>query len=121
MKKLYVGNLSYSTTDSGLSAAFDKFGSLASAKVITDKFSGQSRGFGFVEIEDDEEATRAISEMDGISVDGKVIKVNEARPQERSGGGSGRSGGWGGGGNSRSSYGNSRGGGRQRSNYSGGY
>lgn len=113
MKKLYVGNLSYSTTDSGLSAAFDKYESLASAKVITDKFSGQSRGFGFVEIEDDDEASRAISEMDGSSVDGKFLKVNEARPMERSSGGSGRSGGWGN--NSRSSYGNR--GGRPRSDY----
>lgn len=120
MKKLYVGNLSYSTTDSGLSTAFERYGSVISTKVITDKFSGQSRGFGFVEIEDDDEANKAISEMDGESVDGKVIKVNEARPQERSGGRSGRSGGWGGG-NSRSSYGNSRGGGRQRSNHSGNY
>lgn len=100
MKKLYVGNLSYSTTEEGLRAFFQEY-SPASVKIITDKFTGDSRGFGFVEIESAELAERAISELNGKSLDGKTLTINEARPQT---GGSGSGGG-------RSFGGGSRGGG----------
>ena len=89
MKKLYVGNLSYQTTENELSSVFEKYGPLRSVKIISDKFSGESRGFGFVEIEADDMADRAIQEMNGASVDGKALKVNEARPMENRGGFSG--------------------------------
>ena len=90
MKKLYVGNLSYSTSNESLSAAFGKYKSLRSARIVTDRDSGQARGFGFVEIDDDSEADAAIAEMDGQALDGRNIKVNEARPQTGGGGGGGR-------------------------------
>ena len=87
---LYVGNLSYNTTESDLRTAFQAHGEVTSAAVITDKESGQSKGFGFVEMADGQSATNAISALDGTEVDGRQIKVNEARPRaERSGGGGG--------------------------------
>ena len=89
MKKLYVGNVSYSTTEEGLRAFFREYQPV-SVKIITDKFTGQSRGFGFVEIENDELAERAISELNGKALDGKTLTVNEARPQT-GGSGGGRS------------------------------
>ena len=117
MKKLYVGNISYNTTEEELRAAFEKYQSIQSVKLITDKFSGESRGFGFIELGDDEEAQRAIQEMDGAELGGKNLKVNEARPQTSTGGGGSRSGG-------RSGYGRSGGGGgggrHERGGYSGG-
>lgn len=79
-KKLYVGNLSYDTDNDSLKAAFSKVGPVASANVITDKFSGRSRGFGFVEMENDEDVDKAISTWDGKDLDGRTIKVNEAKP-----------------------------------------
>ena len=82
MKKLYVGNLPRSVRDDDLADLFQEYG-VASAKVITDRDSGQSRGFGFVEIEDDEVALRAIEEKNGVDVDGYALVVNEARPPER--------------------------------------
>jgi len=114
VKKLYVGNLSYHTTENGLQAAFEKYPSVTSVKIINDKFSGQSRGFGFVELSDDEEAARAINEMNGSTLDGKALKVNEARPQV-GGGGNSRGGGWGD--RSRSSQGGRGGGGGYRRNF----
>ena len=102
MKKLYIGNLSYQTTESGLKRAFEQYGSVTSVRIISDKFSGESRGFGFAEFADDQEAEKAISEMNGMSLDGKSLKVNEARPQTDSRGGSGS------GGRPRSSFGDSR-------------
>ena len=96
--KLYVGGLPYSTTEQQLSELFSQQGSVTSAKVITDKFTGQSRGFGFVEMATGEEAQKAIAALNGTAMDGRTITVNEARPQEkRSGGGGGGYGGGGGG------------------------
>jgi RNA recognition motif-containing protein len=81
-KKLYVGGLSYQTTDDTLSASFAQAGTVVSATVIKDKFSGQSKGFGFVEMSTEEEATAAIAMWDGKELDGRTVKVNEARPLE---------------------------------------
>ena len=96
--KLYVGGLPYSTTEQQLSELFAPQGSVTSAKVITDKFTGQSRGFGFVEMATGEEAQKAISALNGTQMDGRTITVNEAKPQEKRGGGGGGYGGGGGGG-----------------------
>jgi RNA recognition motif-containing protein len=79
-KKLYCGNLSYTTTEDGLREAFSAFGSVVSATVIVDKMSGRSKGFGFVEMSTDEEAQAAIDGMNGKMLDGRTITVNEARP-----------------------------------------
>jgi RNA recognition motif-containing protein len=96
--KLYVGGLPYSTTEQQLSELFSPQGSVTSAKVITDKFTGQSRGFGFVEMATGEEAQKAIAALNGTPMGGRTITVNEAKPQEkRSGGGGGYGGGGGGG------------------------
>lgn len=99
-KKLYVGNLSYDTTDSDLQTMFEEFGSVESAQVIMDRDTGRSKGFGFVEMGKDQEAQAAIKSLNGKEVDGRALTVNEARPREdrggRSGGGGGR-GGYGGG------------------------
>src|SRR3990167_5756154 len=97
--KLYVGGLPYSTTEQQLSELFAPQGSVTSAKVITDKFTGQSRGFGFVEMATEDEAQKAISALNGTHIDGRTMTVNEAKPQEkRTGGGGGGYGGGGGGG-----------------------
>jgi len=79
--KLYVGGLSYSIKDADLEAMFAEHGAVASAKVITDRDSGQSKGFGFVEMNDDTEAKAAMSTLNGKDVDGRSLTVNEARPQ----------------------------------------
>ena len=102
-KKLFVGGLSWDTTDEGLRQAFAPNGEITEAKVITDRGTGRSRGFGFVTFAQDEDAKSAISKMDGTSLDGKTIKVNEA--QEKSPRSGGRSGG---------GFGGGRGGGRDR-------
>jgi RNA recognition motif-containing protein len=96
-RKLYVGNLPYSATSDSLRAAFAASGTVDSASVITDRDTGQSKGFGFVEMSTDSEAQGAISAMNGKTLDGRQIKVNEAKPQERRSGGGGRSHGGGGG------------------------
>ena len=104
-KKLYVGGLPYSTTEDSLKDYFSKAGAVESATVVMDKMSGRSRGFGFVEMANDEDATNAISMFDGKDFEGRNIVVNEARPMEeraprRMGGGMGggrREGGAGGG------------------------
>src|SRR3990167_4030072 len=99
-KKLYVGSLSYSTTDSSLKDFFAQAGDVSSANVIMDKISGRSRGFGFVEMTNDDEATKAIDMFNGKELDGRTITVNEARPFEprpRGEGGFKRGGGFGGG------------------------
>ena len=96
--KIYVGGLPYSATEQQLSDLFAAHGSVASARIITDKFTGQSRGFGFVEMSSDSEAQAAITALNGSEMGGRTLTVNEARPQEpRTGGGGGR-GGFGGGG-----------------------
>jgi len=94
-KKLYVGGVSYSTTEGALKDAFSQAGTVASAIIIMDKMTGRSKGFGFVEMSTDEEAQAAIDMFNGKELDGRNIVVNEARPQEdrpkRSFGGGGRS------------------------------
>lgn len=81
-KRLYVGSLPYSVTDAQLSEHFAKAGTVVSAKVITDRNTGQGKGFGFVEMSTDEEAQKAITELNGSELGGRAIVVNEARPQE---------------------------------------
>lgn len=80
-KKLYVGNLSYGVTDETLKGLFAEFGTVESAQIIMDKYSGRSKGFGFVEMTSDEEAAKAIEGLDGKENDGRTLKVNEARPK----------------------------------------
>ena len=90
--KLYVGNLAFSVTEESLNTKFTECGSVTSAKVITDRDSGRSKGFGFVEMSNDDEAQDAISKFDGQDFEGRNIKVNEAKPQaprENRGGGYG--------------------------------
>lgn len=99
--KLYVGGLPYSVTEQQLNELFSQQGSVSSAKVITDKFTGQSRGFGFVEMSTTEEAQKAISALNGTQMDGRPLTVNEAKPQEKRTGGGGGFGGGGGGGRGR--------------------
>ena len=121
--KLYVGNLSYEIQDRDLQQLFAQYGTVSSAKVVMDRDTGRSKGFGFVEMSTDEEAEASISALNGHEVGGRALTVNEARPKEaggerRSGGGGGRGfgGGGGGGGGGYSggggSYGGSRGGDR---------
>ena len=92
-KKLFVGGLSWDTTDEGLRTAFERFGAVTEAKVITDRDTGRSRGFGFVTFEAEGDATTAISEMDGSTLDGRQLRVNEAQDRRdggrRDGGGRG--------------------------------
>ena len=110
--KLYVGNLAYSVRDDSLLQAFSQFGNVSSAKVMMDRETGRSKGFGFVEMGTDAEAQAAINGMNGQPVDGRAVVVNEARPREdRPGGFGGGGGGAGGGGGSRGGYGGSGGGG----------
>ena len=97
-KKLYVGNLSYDTTSESLRAAFEAVGQVATADVISDRYSGRSRGFGFVEMSSDEDANKAIEQLNGTSLDGRTITVAEARPRENRSDRGGRSDDWGGGG-----------------------
>lgn len=88
--KLYVGGLSYSVTDGQLQELFSAHGSVESAKVIADKFTGQSRGFGFVEMGSGSEAQAAISALNGTQYEGRSLVVNEAKPQASRNGGGGR-------------------------------
>jgi hypothetical protein len=106
-KKLYVGNLAYSVRDNDLEQAFGEFGSIVSAKVMMERDTGRSKGFGFVEMGTDAEALAAVEAMNGHSLQGRALTVNEARPMEarppRTGGGGyggGGGGGYGGGGRS---------------------
>ena len=103
--KLYVGNLAYSVRDESLQQAFSQFGTVTSAKVMMDRETGRSKGFGFVEMGSDAEAQSAINGMNGQSLEGRPLVVNEARPREE------RPGGWGGGGGGRSGGGGYGGGG----------
>jgi RNA recognition motif-containing protein len=114
VKKLYVGNLPFSATEDTLHEFFAQAGVNPSAvNLIRDRFTGQSRGFAFVEIGNDEEADRAVNSLNGQNFGGRNLVVNEARPQtERGGGGGGRGGGGGGYGGGRGGHGGGRGGGR---------
>jgi RNA recognition motif-containing protein len=115
--RIYVGGISYNTDSDGLRRAFEQYGQVSEASIVEDKYSGQSKGFGFVEMPNDEEANNAIQRLNGYNLDGRNLTVNEARPrEERSGGGGGGRGGYGGGGGG--SYG---GGGGGRSGGGGGY
>ena len=128
--KLYVGNLAYSVRDDSLQQAFAEFGTVTSAKVMMDRDTGRSKGFGFVEMGSDAEAQAAINGMNGQPLEGRAIVVNEARPREERpggfGGGGGRSGGGGGYGGGGGGYGGGGGGygggggGGGRSPYGGG-
>ena len=80
--KIYVGNLSYGLTEDELGDAFAQYGEVASVKIITDRNTGRSKGFGFVEMDDDEQANAAIESLDGYELSGRNLKVNEARPKE---------------------------------------
>lgn len=108
-KKLYVGNLSFGVSDDQLRELFSPYGTVASAQVITDRDTGRSKGFGFVEMGTDQEAEAAIGGMNGQMIEGRPLTVNEARPKEGGGGRGGFGGGGGGGG--RGGYGG--GGGRR--------
>ena len=121
--KLYVGNLSFSTSSQDLQELFGQAGTVESASVVEDRETGRSRGFGFVEMATKEEGEAAISQFDGKEVNGRNLKVNEAKPREpRSGGGGGRGGfGGGGGRGGRSGGGGGYGGGGGRGGNGGGY
>jgi len=106
-KKLYVGNLTYNTSNSDLETLFAAHGSVKSAEVIMDRDTNRSKGFGFVEMGSDQEAQAAIKALSGKEVDGRALTVNEAKPREDRGGG-------GGGGGSRGGYGGGGGGGGRR-------
>jgi RNA recognition motif-containing protein len=114
-KKLYVGNLSYDVDSSELQQLFGAHGSVQSAEVISDRMTGRSKGFGFVEMGTDEEAQAAIAALNGQQHQGRALTVNEAKPREDrggGGGGGGRGGFGGGGGGGRGGFGGGKGGGR---------
>jgi RNA recognition motif-containing protein len=124
--KLYVGNLAYSIRDDDLQQAFSQFGTVSSAKVMMDRDTGRSKGFGFVEMGSDAEAQSAINGMNGQALDGRAVVVNEARPREErpggyGGGGGTRSGGGGGYGGGGGGYGGGGGGGRSGGGGGGGF
>jgi RNA recognition motif-containing protein len=123
-KNIYVGNLPYDTTGDDLVELFQTYGAVTSGQVIIDKFSGRSRGFGFVEMANDDEAQAAIDALNGSPYGGRPLTVNEARPREERGGGGGsggsRGGGYGGGGGGFGGGGGSRGGGGYGGGASGG-
>jgi RNA recognition motif-containing protein len=81
MMNIYVGNLSWSSTEDALRALFEAHGEVESVKIITDRYTGRSRGFGFVEMPNEEEGRTAVSALDGKELDGRALKVNEARPR----------------------------------------
>ena len=111
--KLYVGNISFDTTSQDLEQIFGEVGTVESTNIIEDRDTGRSRGFAFVEMSSNEEGQKAISELDGKEIDGRSLKVNEAKPRENNGGGNrggggGGRGGYGGGGGNRGGGGGSR-------------
>lgn len=131
-KRIYVGGLPYSTTQDELRDLFAEYGTVLDATIISDKFTGQPKGFGFVEMDGDEQAQTAINALNNSTFGGRTLTVNEARPRDESGGGGrggggygggggGRSGGYGGGGGGRSGGGGYGSGGGGRSGGGGGY
>lgn len=116
---IFVAKLDYNTSSEDLQAAFEQFGAVDSAKVIMDRDTGRSKGFGFVEMADDDEAYAAIEALNESEMDGRTIVVKKARPKEDRGGGGGR-GGYGGGGGGRGGYGNRGGYGGNRGGGGGG-
>jgi RNA recognition motif-containing protein len=118
---IFAAKLSFDTQSEDLREAFEEFGEVSSASVITDKFTGKSKGFGFVEMPNDEEASKAINELNDSTLDGRTIVVKKAEPrEERGGGGGGSRGGYGGGGGNRGGGGGYGGGGGNRGGYGGG-
>ena len=106
MKKIFVGNLSFSATEQSIRSLFEAYGTVESVSIVTDRDTGQSRGFGFVEMPNNQEAEQAIQALNGTDLGGRTLNVNEARPKpERSFGGGGSRGG---GGGSRGGYGRDR-------------
>jgi RNA recognition motif-containing protein len=99
---IYVGNLSYETSEDELKQTFEQFGQVASVRIVKDKFSGDSKGYGFVEMASKEEAAAAIAGLDGKELNGRTLKINEARPREQGGRGGSRDRRGGGGGGRRS-------------------
>ena len=120
--KIYVGNLSFKTTEDELQKEFEAFGEVDSTKIILDQYTNKSRGFGFVEMHDKEEAMAAIAGMNGKELGGNALKVNEAKPRESRGGPPGGGGGYGrrSGGGGGGGYGGGGGGGRGRPGGGGG-
>ena len=112
-KRLYAGNLAYSMTNESLEQLFAQFGTVVSAQVIQDRDTGRSKGFGFVEMADDNAAQQAINGLHDKEIEGRPLTVNEAKPREGGGGGGGGRGGYGGGGGGRGGYGGGGGGGRR--------
>lgn len=117
---IYVGNLSHEATEDSLREAFEAFGQVESTNIIKDRFSGESRGFGFVEMPSKQEAEKAIEEMNGKDLMGRAVNVNEARPKTNRGDSRGGRGGYGGGGGGGRGRGGGGGGGRGRSGGGGG-
>jgi RNA recognition motif-containing protein len=117
--KLYVGNLSFNTSNQDLNELFGQVGTVVSSNVIEDRETGRSRGFGFVEMSSKQEGENAIAEFDGKEVNGRTLKVNEAKPQERRSGGGGGGGYGGGGGGSRGGGGGYGGGGGNNRDFGG--
>ncbi len=122
---IYVGNLSHDANEDSLKEAFEAFGQVESVNIIKDRFSGESRGFGFVEMPSKQEAEKAIEEMNGKDLMGRAVNVNEARPKtnrrdSRGGGGGGGRGGYGGGGGRGGSRGGGGGGGGRGGSRGGG-
>jgi cold-inducible RNA-binding protein len=112
-KKLYVGNLSYDTSESDLRKLFEQHGTVESAQIIMDRETGRSKGFAFVEMSSDQEAQAAINALNGRESGGRALTVNEARPREDRGGGGRSGGGRPGGGRGGGGYGGGGGGGRR--------
>jgi|SRR6185437_864259 len=120
---IFVGNIPFQSEESDLQSIFEKYGEVSSVKIIQDNFTGRSKGFGFVTMENNEEAQKAIEAINGYDLQGKALTVNEARPRTEGGGGNrgggggnrGGGGGYGGGGGNRGGYnsGNSGGGGKR--------
>ena len=112
---IYVGNLGFEVSESDLREAFEQFGQVAEVRLIMDKYTGKTKGFGFIEMPEKEEAEKAIAEMNEKDFEGRIIKVSEAKPKTDRGGGGGRRGGFRGGrGGGGGGYGGGRGGGRDR-------
>ncbi|MAT54761.1 MAG: RNA-binding protein [Bacteroidetes bacterium] len=111
---IFVAKLNYDTQEDELRAAFEEFGEVSSANIIMDKFTGRSKGFGFVEMPNDDEAQAAINELNDSEMDGRTIVVKKAEPRENRGGGRRGGGGYGGGGNRRGGGGYGGGGGYNR-------
>ncbi|MDL1862740.1 RNA-binding protein [Betaproteobacteria bacterium PRO7] len=110
MKNIFVGNLSFGATETSIRSLFEAHGTVDRVSIVTDRDTGRSRGFAFVEMPNDEEGDQAINRLNGADVDGRSINVNEARPREERGGGNrGGYGGGGGRGGNRGGYGGGRG------------